>query len=177
LASGRNAAMLIIGVAGVAYLLLGALALRFFYDRYILFMLLATVLFAGFLLGGNSPDGLSKRATSAFVLVLALSAAFTVVATRDHLEWNRTRWVATGDLLAAGIPRTSIDGGYEFNGWLGYDPAYRRQPGKSPWWVVDDEYMIASGPVPGFSVVRAYPVRRLLTGGESRIIVLRRDRQ
>ena len=111
------------------------------------------------------------------VLVLTLQAMFTVVATRDYLEWNRTRWVATSALLAAGVPRTSIDGGYEFNGWLGYDPGYQRKQGKSPWWVTDDEYVIASGPMPGYSAFRAYPFWRLLAGRESEVVVLRRDGQ
>ena len=93
------------------------------------------------------------------VVVLALEAVFAVVTTRDYLAWNRTRWIATTELLASGIPRTSIDGGYEFNGWLGYDSNSKAKPGKSPWWVVDDDYMIASGPVPGFSVLRTYPCR------------------
>jgi hypothetical protein len=71
----------------------------------------------------------------------------------------------------------SIDGGYEFNGWLGYDPNYQTNSPKGPWWVKDDEYRIASGPMRGYSVLRVYPFRRLLIGQESAILVLRRNPQ
>ena len=153
------------------------LATRFFLDRYMLFVLLCALLLAGFLAADASSSAPVKRGGVLLALVLVvLQAAWSVVMTRDYLEWNRTRWVATSALLADGIPRTSIDGGYEFNGWLGYDPAYQRKQGKSPWWVVDDDYMIASGPLPGFSVYRTYPVPRLLTGGHTRVLVLRRDK-
>jgi uncharacterized membrane protein YjjB (DUF3815 family) len=175
LASGSVPAMIVIVGSGVAYALLAALALRFFYDRYVMFLLLTVVLIAGFLFACTSSDQLSKRESAFLVLVLALEATFTVLATRDYLEWNRTRWTATSVLLTEGVPRTSIDGGYEFNGWLGYDPAYQSKPGKSPYWVTDDEYIIASGPLSGYSIIRAYPIRRLLTGRDSRLVVLRRD--
>lgn len=176
LVSPSAPAMIIIVCSGVAYMLLGALALQFFYDRYILFLLLTTVIFIGSLAAETPSDGLSKNGSVLLALVLTLQAAFAVVATRDYIEWNRKRWAATSTLIAAGVPRTSIDGGYEFNGWFGYDPNYRIKRGKSPWWVTDDEYVIASGPVAGYSVFRAYPFRRLLTGRQSEILVLRRDR-
>ena len=135
-------------------------------------------LFAGFLFADAPSDHLSKReGQRLLVLVLTLQATFTVIATRDYLEWNRTRWVATSALLAAGVPRTSIDGGYEFNGWLGYDPGYQRKQGKSPWWVTDDEYVIASGPMPGYSALSSIPVQETAHGAKIRMIVLRRDRQ
>jgi len=168
-------AMIIIGGSCLAYMLLAALALRFFLDRYALFVLLPVVLFVASFTAREASPGPSRGGSVLLAIVVALEASFTVIATRDYLEWNRTRWVATSELLAQGIPRTSIDGGYEFNGWLGYDAAYRRQPGKSPWWVVDDEYTIASGPLPGFLVFRTYPIPRLLTGGQSQVLVLRRE--
>ncbi len=177
LASGNAPAMIVVVGSAIAYVILAALALRFFYDRYMLFPLLSVVLVAGFLCGDASSGKLSKRGSAVLVLILTLQAMFTVVATRDYLEWNRTRWAATSALLAAGVPRTSIDGGYEFNGWLGYDPGYKRKQGKSPWWVTDDEYVIASGPMPGYSAFRAYPFWRLLAGRKSEVVVLRRDRQ
>ena len=172
--TGTATAMIIVGGACVGYMLLGALALRFFFDRYTLYVLLATLLFAGFLAGDALTGKPSRVGMALLVVILAAEAMIAIVTTRDYLAWNRTRWVATGELLASGIPRTSIDGGYEFNGWFGYDPAHKPRPGKSPWWVVDDEYMIASGPLPDFSVLRTYPVPTVLPGRESRIFVLRR---
>jgi hypothetical protein len=174
-ASASAPAMIILGCSGVAYMLLAAFALRFFVDRYTLFLLLPVVLVIAFFGARALSPNPSRGASVVLAIVLALQASFSVVETRDYLEWNRTRWIATSALLAQGIPRTSIDGGYEFNGWLGYDPAYQRQQGKSPWWVVDNEYTIASGPMAGFSVVRTYLVPRRLTGGDSQVVVLRRQ--
>ena len=172
---GRSAAMILVAAAGIAYVLIGALVLRLFYDRYALFLLLPAVVLIGSVRAEGRGVELSKKSTVALVAVLGLQAAFAVLATRDYLEWNRQRWVATAALMAQGVPRTSIDGGYEFNGWLGYDASYRKSPGKSPWWVVDDEYLVASGPVRGYSVRQAYPFKRLLTGRDSQIVVLQRD--
>jgi hypothetical protein len=41
--------------------------------------------------------------------------------------------------------------------------------------VVSDEYTIASGPMPGFTVHRTYPFRRLLTGQDATVLVLHRN--
>ena len=168
-------AMILVGGCAVSYTVLAALGLRFFYDRYVLFLFLAAVLFLSIVAGASPAAGASRGSNVLLALVVLVEVAFTTVATRDHLEWNRARWTATAELLAGGVSRTSIDGGYEFNGWLGYNAAYQAKPGKSPWWVVDDEYMIASGPMAGYSVHRTYPFRRLLTGQNSAILVLHRN--
>jgi hypothetical protein len=138
-------------------------------------LLLAAVLFLGMVAAADAFGECSKGRRRASGSGRTGRGRIHRRRTRDHLEWNRTRWAATSDLLASGIPRTSIDGGYEFNGWLGYDAAYQAKPGRSPWWVVDDEYTIASGPMPGFAVHRTYTFRRLLTGQNSTILVLRRS--
>jgi len=112
---------------------------------------------------------------SAFLLI-AISAAFTVMATHDHLAWNRARWSALNTLMERdGIPPAAIDGGYEFNGWYGYEPEYRGQSGKSWWWVKGDDYIVASGPVPGYREIASYNFARWLLRVHSRIVVLRRD--
>ena len=176
LRTGNTPAMILVGTCAIAYTVLAALGLRFFYDRYVLVLLLAAALFLGIVGTATQSAGGSRGSNILLAAIVLAVAAFSTVVARDHLEWNRARWAATGDLLASGIPRTSIDGGYEFNGWLGYDFGYQAKPGKSPWWVVDDEYTIASGPMPGFTVYRTYTFRRLLTGRDSTVLVLRRIR-
>jgi hypothetical protein len=112
---------------------------------------------------------------SAFLLI-AISAAFTVMATHDHLAWNRARWSALNTLTERdGVSPSAIDGGYEFNGWYGYEPEYRVRPDKSWWWVKGDDYVIASGPVAGYREIASYPFARWLLRVHSRIVVLRRD--
>jgi hypothetical protein len=168
-------ATMMIACSGIGYVFLAALALRFFYDRYILFLLLPGALLIA-LTAGRPSARLSKSSSVLIALILMFQATFAVVATRDYIEWNRTRWAATTALTAAGIPRTSIDGGYEFNGWFGYDSDYRSKRGKSPWWVVDNEYIIASGPLPGYSVFQTYPFRRILTRRQSDVFILHREK-
>ena len=146
------------------------------FDRYVLFLLLPVLVFlvarerAGFSSFGRFGAGV-------VILFLTAETAFTVLGTRDYLEWNRKRWQATRELMEEGVSYRSIDGGYEFNGWYGYDPAYKpaSDRSRSYWWVVDDEYMIASGPLPGYVRVKSYPFRRLLTGEQAEVVVLRRQ--
>lgn len=111
------------------------------------------------------------RAALAVLVVLGL---FSVGATHDYLAWNRARWTATAALTAAGIDAKRIDGGYEFNGWFTYDPAYVFTEAKSWWWVVDDEYVIASGPVPGYRVEQEYAFSRWLLADRGRVMTLHR---
>ncbi len=109
------------------------------------------------------------------VSMLIAFASFSILATRDYLEWNRARWVALRDLTdVQKIDAHRIDGGYEFNGWINYDPLYKAHDNKSWWWVDDDEYMLASGPVPGYREIRRLPFRRWLTNTQSDVVVLRR---
>ena len=78
--------------------------------------------------------------------------------TRDYLAWNRVRWKALNDLLADGkVTAADVDGGFEFNGWYLYDPAYQAEPGKSWYWVNRDSYLLAFAEMPGRSAVREYP--------------------
>jgi hypothetical protein len=115
----------------------------------------------------------SGRAVPSFLL-LALYAAFSSLATHDYLAWNRARWRATDFLLQAGVTPHQIDGGYEFNGWYLHSPDYRPSPGKSYWWVDDDEYVIASGPLSGYQEVRRFGFSRWLGFSEASVLVLHR---
>jgi len=107
-------------------------------------------------------------------IFIALYAAFAVTATHDYLAWNRARWRATDSLMQSGVTPHHIDGGYEFDGWYLYRPNYQVKPGKSYWWVDDDEYVIASGPLSGYHEVAQFRVNRWLALTESQVLVLRR---
>lgn len=107
-------------------------------------------------------------------VVIVIFGYFSVTATHDYLEWNRLRWTATTALMADGkITSRQVDGGYEFNGLLSYDPNYKSQDGKSWWWVHDDTYMIGSGPVPGYAELNRYDFRRWFIRGTSSVVVLK----
>ena len=78
-------------------------------------------------------------------------------------------------MAEAHVTADRIDGGYEFNGLLRYDPKYRKQAGKSNWWVADDEYIVTSGPLPGYQEYRRYDFTRWLPLPGSSIFVLHRS--
>jgi 4-amino-4-deoxy-L-arabinose transferase-like glycosyltransferase len=146
---------------------------RLMFDRYVL-PLIPPVLAILLIDTSNSrlvPER-SKRMMQCFLLVLY--AAFSVTATHDYLAWNRARWAATDFLLQAGVTPQRIDGGYEFNGWYLYSPDYIDKPGKSWWWVDDDEYIIASGPLSGYEETGRFRVSSWLGLGESSVLILHR---
>lgn len=122
----------------------------------------------------------SRVLPAAAGLAALLLALFSVIATRDYFSWNRARWAALDDLvLRRQIAPERIDGGFEFNAWQRYDPAHPadRQPvpGRSWWWVADDEYAIAMGPVPGYAERARYPFARGGWVPPGSILVLQRE--
>ena len=157
-----------------AFVVLVATMTYGFLDRY---MLLCIPFALTLVSARSSPDTLTAwdrlLRVSAWLLV-AGSAAFSVMATHDYLAWNRARWGALTALERTGASPAAIDGGYEFNGWRGYEPGYRDQPGKSWWWVNGDDYLIASGPVAGYREIASIPFERWLLRVHSRIVVLQK---
>ena len=82
--------------------------------------------------------------------------------------------MATRMLMESGISPTQIDGGYEFNGWYLSDPNYKRKADKSWWWVNDDEYVIASGPLSGYQELQRFVFQRWLLFGNASVVILHR---
>ncbi|WP_295634949.1 hypothetical protein [Novosphingobium sp.] len=112
--------------------------------------------------------------------VLALSAGFSILGTREYNNWNVARWASLNRLMKDGVSPREIDGGFEFNGVYLYDFNYHDTSksttrAKSWWWVDDDRYMIAFGPMEGFHTFRTMPFDKPLTGGRGTIYTLKRD--
>jgi hypothetical protein len=154
-------------------LLLGAGTLIF--DRYLL-PLVAPLCALAYL--GSSPRDTARRRpvwTVAIApgLLVALAIA-SVGATHDYQAWSRARWAATLSLAAKGISPTRIDGGYEYNGLHLYLSEYRLTKEKSWWWVADDEYIVASGLIPGYAEVESFQFKPWLWPAHSSVLVLRR---
>jgi len=158
----------IIGAYAAGLFVIGYQA--FWFDRYLILFIPPVLGLLVLAVGGSAP-----RAVAPAAAVLGLYALFSVLGTHDYLAWNRARWRALADLQASGVSPRQIDGGYEFNGWLLYDPRYEKTTGKSWWWVQGDEYMIASGPMPGYAQVASYPFDRWLIPGRSEVLALRRE--
>lgn len=76
-------------------------------------------------------------------IVLILFFVFhSVAGTHDYLAWNRLRWEAIRALERQGESFLTIDGGFEYNGYYGFQDNYQRFEEKSYWWVLDDAYII-----------------------------------
>lgn len=107
-------------------------------------------------------------------LLLASLCLYAVLGTRDYLAWNRVRWTALNDLLAAGnVTPADVDGGFEFNGWYLYDPAYQEKPGKSWYWVDRDSYLLSFAEMPGWVTFKVYPYSHWLPPYTGKIVVLK----
>jgi len=111
-------------------------------------------------------------------LTILIFAFFSIAATHDYFEFNRTRWRALNHLTATDkVSPMSIDGGLEFNGWIGYMPEYRNNGGivLSQDMTHGSDYLITLGRAKGYDVMRRYWFVRWLTPGIGQIFVLRKQ--
>jgi 4-amino-4-deoxy-L-arabinose transferase-like glycosyltransferase len=148
------------------------------FDRYLVpqVPLLAGGMIAFFSTRGQDPTGL--RISSMLVSLSALAAmlVYSVAGTHDYLAWNRARWSLIDELLVhQHVHPRSIDGGYEFNGRYTYAPDYVKTKTKSWWWVNDDTYVLAFGPIPGYMAVRQANFDRWLHLSQSTVTLLKRE--
>jgi len=171
--SGRDRALVFLILAATSYIAL--IAVRGYFDRYLIFPLVPLVCVVGCGHAGAAWRG--KRAAYALSLVLIVSsAAFALLATHDYLSWNRARWQAlsylTDDLK---ISPLSIDGGLEFNGWSAYEPKLGRSAV-----VFDtqmshgDDYAVFFRPMDGYLPLRTFKFTRWLPFGQGEIFALKR---
>ena len=144
------------------------------YDRYV--AAVAPILCLSLL--GNDPDALGTRRPVPTVLACVYAIGLAVVsiaATHDYLAWNRARWSAITSVEATHeADPTTMDGGFEYNGYHSYDPRYESTPTKSWWWVADDAIQIGFGPMPGTEVLRRIPYGTWFPPDSRSIAVLRR---
>jgi hypothetical protein len=144
-----------------------------YFDRYLLIYL--PLLAALFLLLGSETKSVSRARYAAVVGVMCIFALFGSLATHDYISWNRVRWDIVRDMNERqGIPPNKIDGGYEVNGTLMFDTGTYMGEGKSWWWVDDDEYVIAFGPMPGYEIVEKRTFPNYFYSDDSAIHVLKR---
>jgi hypothetical protein len=87
------------------------------FDRYAL----PLMFFASVLLLRLYQDRLGRRLPLIAPLLIALFAAYAIAGTHDLFARYRASAVALRELASAGIPRSALDGGWEFNGWTEID--------------------------------------------------------
>ena len=159
--------------------LLGALAywgiitVTGFHDRYLIPVCLLVVVW----LVMDPPEGTPNRGGRAPAALaaacLALIAAFSLAGTHDFMATRRAAHQAHEVLLRdMGVDSCRVDGGFEFNGYHCHDPDFKPVPGLSWWWVRQENYLVALGPLPGYEVVRSFPIKRYL-GADGRVCLLR----
>lgn len=95
------------------------------------------------------------------------------LATHDYFAWNRARWAAITYAEALGASPTTMDGGYEYNGYFS-DESRQRTPGKSWWWVKDDRWVVSFSPIPGYRTVNVFAVHPWLARSPDRVLLQRR---
>jgi hypothetical protein len=167
------------GLAAIFFLLctIVYLALSFlsgaFVDRY---LIPVTAFLAAVI--ATSPEGrgfkIARAQKLAVILLIAGLGVFAVAGTRDYLEWNRTRWKALQALLAQkDVKPKDVDGGFEFNGWNGFD---NDNIGTTPPqdWAIDATYVIAFGEIEGYEAVASYRYPNWMPPHEGKIVVLKR---
>jgi len=151
----------------------------FNYDRYLIELYVpAAIVFAAYL-----EKKKLRQSHIVFALGLLLMAVFSVVAAKDYLSWNKARWEGLQWLMQEQrVEPSRIDGGFEFNGWYTYElvdaplgQTERHKQGKSWWWIVDDEYVVAFTPIEGYATIRTIPYSRILGTGDGEILVLQRS--
>jgi hypothetical protein len=144
-----------------------------FQDRYIAAIVpLACIMLVS---QASSSDQYALSGTAAGFAICVGLAIFSILTTHDYLSWNRARWQAIENLEQSSVADVrSLDGGFEYNGYRSYNPAYVPRPSKSWWWINDDKYMITFAPLPGMEIVRRYDYATYLPIATRFIYVLRR---
>lgn len=143
----------IIFIASVCILYSIPLSIGFF-DRYLIFYIPLSIILVVSVPKINLNRIISFTISS---LIIVIFLIFSITATHDYLSWNRARWQALNYLTKElKISYKDIDGGFEFNGWYGYDQNYKKTTDKSWWWVINDEYRITFGMVPNYSTFRIF---------------------
>ena len=111
------------------------------------------------------------------VLGLVFIVGYSVVATRDNLEFHSAIWKLDRYANSIGVPNTELDGGA---GWTRYYLAGEGKqvklfPGAAAlWWVTADnrttaQYVVAGQPIPGYEIIRQLPYSQWLQTGPSSV--------
>ncbi len=157
--------LLLICAGYLVYMLIN----KFFFDRYTLSLTIFSAIFLAAMI--KTTAGKWTWISGGF---LGLFMLFSGSAVRDFMEWNRARWRGLEYLVQEQqIDVKRIDGGLEFNAWYEagpFNPADKM--GKSWWFVTEDEYVLACGPIEGFQYHVSFPYTRWLFHGKDSVQIL-----
>lgn len=152
-------------------LYLGVISIFSYFDRFTLLCLVSCLYILSPWLALPNP-----RLRWVAVLPFALVLYFSLVSTKDYLNWNRARASAYAWLNQEGISIEEMDAGYEYNGWYNYHRNPIQTDGRSFWWVTDENYLLSFGPVAGYRSIKVFPYYRYLWWKKDQIWVLQKEK-
>ncbi|MBV8803204.1 MAG: glycosyltransferase family 39 protein [Gammaproteobacteria bacterium] len=177
------------------FLAIGALSKKYWFDRYLIFLLPILMIFISVLSIKGFHNKIDLRVLTISLVTLLFFGGFTIGATHDYLAWNRIRWQALDNLVEGShVSPSYIDGGSEFNGWYfgnrleTCNPSY---PDKSKrisadwhdftclWGSFGADsskyiYTVSFVPKTGYTIDRQYTFRRWLPWREQELFVLKK---
>ncbi len=118
--TGSRFALAAMSLVSVVYFALTAIRSVHFdiFDRYLLPVLpLAATVFLLWAKSEKHGAVFGPRAMYVALALLAVLGSYTILSTQDLWALARARIAATQKLEAAGVPRTAIDAGFEYNAW------------------------------------------------------------
>ncbi len=151
----------------------GIIGITGFHDRYLIPLVILLVLWlsCAYLKGAEVVE--DRRAIAVSAIALVILGGITLVAVHDFMETKRTILKAQDYVInELHTQPCDFDGGFEFNGYHCYDKSYNSGSDRSWWWVFRENFVITMGPLPGYDVVKAFPIARILEK-DSAICVLK----
>ena len=89
------------------------------FDRYVLLMMPVAILCMLKL----HQQWIAPTLPAISVAVLGIFALFAIAGTHDWFAWSRARLAAIAEIRESGVPRTAIQGGFEYDGWTQIEEA------------------------------------------------------
>jgi hypothetical protein len=154
----------------IAYIIL--MSITSSYDRYLLLPFTILIILISPII--SRPKKHIKTTYFSCILTFIIITFYSVAGTHDYLTWNRAKQSAFTDLSKENIDIKRMDAGQEINSWLLASPGNISTPGKSWWAVNDDEFIIAFGPIKGYSVYSYKSYYSYLYFQKRKIFVLQR---
>lgn len=147
------------------------------HDRYLLFPIAVVLVMCAVSLRNVE---VSRVATPVTAVLLAGLFWFSAAGVHDLFAMNRVRWAILNGLMDSGVEPSKIDGGFEFNGLHTFHQGsalkFGLTGGKSPYWIVDDEWAVSLAPDDdrGYVVVETHDVDLWLSDDLGPLYLLRR---
>lgn len=117
-----------------------------------------------------------------FVIAVGL---FSAIGTRDVLVFQSDVWGLAEQLNRRGVPNTRLDAGYAWDAYhlweFGEQFQIERRTPDGTWWTdvyakpTDSTYVIAGGPIPGYTVLSVHPYSAWLQRDPVALYVLKRE--